>query len=137
MILFHFETDFNLNKKQKIKEWIKECILSEGFLVGDINFVFCNDKFLIERNIQFLNHNHLTDIITFNNSEDKTLSADILISVERVKENSITFTNNFSEELNRVMIHGILHLLGYDDKTEKQKEKMRKKENIYLNKVVI
>ena len=137
MILFHFETDFNLNKKQKIKEWIKKCILSEGFLVGDINFVFCNDKFLIERNIQFLNHNSLTDIITFNNSDDKTLSADILISVERVKENSITFTNNFSEELNRVMIHGILHLIGYNDKTEKQKEEMRKKENIYISKVVI
>jgi len=137
MILFHFETDFNLNKKQKIKKWIKECILSEGFLVGDINFVFCNDKFLIKRNIQFLNHNSLTDIITFNNSEDKTLSADILISVERVKENSITFTNNFSEELNRAMIHGILHLIGYNDKTENQKEEIRKKENIYINKFVI
>ena len=133
MVLFHSETDFNLTKKTKIKRWIKECVLSENYILGDINYIFCDDQYLLERNIQYLNHDTLTDIITFNNCEDNVISGDIMISIERIKENSITFANNFSQELKRVMIHGVLHLIGYNDLTNEEKKIIREKEDFYLN----
>ena len=100
--------------------------------MGDINYVFCTDNYLLDINLKYLNHNTLTDIITFNFCENKKISGDILISLDRIKENSSIFEQPFNKELYRVMIHGVLHLIGYNDKTSKEKERMRKKEDYYL-----
>ena len=105
--------------------------------MGQITYIFCDDKYLLEKNIKYLDHDTLTDIITFNYCEGDIISSDIMISIERVMENSSIFENSFSEELNRVIVHGILHLVGYNDKTEEEKEIMRKKEDYYVNKFVI
>ena len=114
-------------------EWIKKVVHSEKKIVGNIIFVFCNDDYLLEKNIQFLNHNTLTDVITFDYCKDKKVSGDILISIDRVIENSKLFNVTFSNELDRVMVHGLLHLLGYNDKTKKDSKLMRIKEDFYIN----
>lgn len=102
--------------------------------VGSINFIFCSDKYLLQLNQKYLNHNTYTDIITFDNSDSQhEISGDLYISVERVRENSKQFSGSFVIELQRVMIHGILHLLGYNDKSSKDKETMRNKEDYYLS----
>ena len=88
---------------------------------------FCSDEYLLERNIEYLNHDNLTDIISFNYCEGDIISSDIMISIDRIKENSIIFENSFSNELHRVMIHGVLHLIGYNDKTKKEKQKNERK----------
>jgi rRNA maturation RNase YbeY len=137
IVRFHYETDFLLENTDSFIKWIKNVILEENKQVGEINYIFCDDKYLLEKNIKHLNHNSLTDIITFNYCEKDMISSDIMISVERVMENSTIFENSFSEELNRVMIHGILHLVGHNDKTEEEKEIIRKKEDYYVNKFVI
>ena len=103
--------------------------------MDDINYIFCSDDYLLARNIKYLKHDSLTDIITFNYCEGNKINCDIMISIDRVKENSSIFDTTFTEELYRVLIHGILHLIGYDDKTEKEKNLMRKKEDFYLNKL--
>ena len=136
-ISFHYETDFLLENTESFIRWIKNVILEEKKELGEVNYIFCDDKYLLRKNIKYLDHNILTDIITFNYCEGDMISSDIMISVERVMENSSIFENSFSEELNRVMIHGILHLIGYNDKTEGEKEIMRKKEEYYVNKFVI
>ena len=133
MIEYHYENDFKLVDSDKIRIWIKDIIKKEKKTLGDITYIFCDDDYLLERNKEFLDHNTLTDIITFNYCIDNNISSDIMISIDRVKENSITFENSFNEELKRVMIHGILHLIGYNDKSDKEKELMREKENFYLN----
>ena len=133
MIEYHYENDFILVDSDKIRIWIEDVIKKEKKTVGDITYIFCDDDYLLERNKEFLDHNTLTDIITFNYCIDNNISSDIMISIDRVKENSTTFENSFNEELKRVMIHGILHLIGYNDKSDKEKELMRKKENFYLN----
>ena len=133
MIEYHYENNFILEDSEKIKIWIEDVIKKEKKIVGDITYIFCDDDYLLERNKEFLDHNTLTDIITFNYCIDNNISSDIMISIDRVKENSTTFENSFNEELKRVMIHGILHLIGYNDKSYKEKELMRKKENFYLN----
>ena len=133
MIEYHYENNFILEDSEKIRIWIEEVIKKEKKIVGDITYIFCDDDYLLERNKEFLNHNTLTDIITFNYCIDNNISSDIMISIDRVKENSTIFENSFNEELKRVMIHGILHLIGYNDKSEKEEELMRKKENFYLN----
>ena len=133
MIEYHYENDFKLVDSDKIRIWIKDIIKKEKKTLGDITYIFCDDDYLLERNKEFLDHNTLTDIITFNYCIDNNISSDIMISIDRVKENSITFENSFNEELKRVMIHGILHLIGYNDKSYKEKELMREKENFYLN----
>ena len=133
MIEYHYENNFILEDSEKIKIWIEDVIKKEKKIVGDITYIFCDDDYLLERNKEFLNHNTLTDIITFNYCIDNNISSDIMISIDRVKENSTIFENSFNEELKRVMIHGILHLIGYNDKSEKEEELMRKKENFYLN----
>ena len=133
MIEYHYENDFILIDSDKIRIWIEDVIKKEKKTVGDITYIFCDDDYLLERNKEFLDHNTLTDIITFNYCIDNNISSDIMISIDRVKENSTTFENSFNEELRRVMIHGILHLIGYNDKSDKEKELMRKKENFYLN----
>ena len=118
-------------------KWIKNVILEENKELGEVNYIFCDDKYLLKKNIKYLDHDTLTDIITFNYCEGDMISSDIMISIERVMENSSIFENSFSDELNRVMIHGILHLIGYNDKTDGEKEIIRKKEEYYVNKFVI
>ena len=133
MIEYHYENDFILVDSDEIRIWIEDVIKNEKKTVGDITYIFCDDDYLLERNKEFLDHNTLTDIITFNYCIDNNISSDIMISIDRVKENSTTFENSFNEELKRVMIHGILHLIGYNDKSDKEKELMKEKENFYLN----
>ena len=136
-IAFHYETDFLLENTESFIRWIKNVILEENKELGEVNYIFCDDKYLLKKNIKYLDHDTLTDIITFNYCEGDIISSDIIISIERVMENSSIFENSFSEELNRVMIHGILHLIGYNDKTDGEKEIIRKKEDYYVNKFVI
>ena len=136
-IEFHYETDFLLENTENYIKWIKGVIIEENKELGEVNYIFCDDKYLLEKNINYLDHDTLTDIITFSYCEGNMISSDIMISVERVMENSSIFENSFSEELNRVIIHGILHLVGYNDKTKEEKEIMRKKEDYYINKFVI
>jgi probable rRNA maturation factor len=132
MISFNYETDFKLEKEDKISNWISKTIQLENFKEGEINYIFCDDAYLQKLNVEFLNHDTLTDIISFDNAIGKTLHGDIFISIERVKENAIDFDNTFTEELRRVIIHGILHYCGYKDKTIEDTELMRTKENLYL-----
>jgi rRNA maturation RNase YbeY len=110
-------------------DWINRIIESEGFVSGQIDYIFCTDDYLLELNLQYLNHDTLTDIITFDYTDGKTVSADIFISTERVKENAEAFKVDFDTELKRVMSHGILHLTGYGDKSPDQKKIMRNKED--------
>jgi probable rRNA maturation factor len=134
-ILFHYQhTDFALKNRTKIKAWVKKIIGLEKRQTGNINFVFTNDEDLLKTNMQFLKHKAYTDIITFDYSDGKTISADIMISVDRVGENSKKLKVDFDTEMKRVMIHGILHLCGYKDKTKAEQAGMRKKENWSLKK---
>jgi len=125
--------DFSLKEKLKIKKWISNTIKSEYKKIGTINYIFCSDDYLLNINIQHLKHNTYTDIITFNYCAENTISSDIFISIERVIENAEIFNKDFSNELKRVMIHGVLHLLGYNDKTKEEKSTMRTKEDFYLS----
>lgn len=120
---------FDLKEKRKVKQWISTVIKSYGKKVGEIGYLFCDDSYLIETNRTYLNHDTYTDIITFDYVEGDIISGDIMISVERVRENANTFNSSFETELYRVIIHGILHLLGQGDKSEKEAAEMRKKEN--------
>ena len=117
------------------KNWIKTIIFSEKKILGDIMFVFCDDQFLLKRNIKYLNHDTLTDVISFDYSNENKVSGDILISIERVKENAKLYNQTFYTELNRVMAHGLLHLLGYNDKSKDEAKIMKSKENYYLSKI--
>ena len=137
MIEFHYKIDFEIKDSERTSEWIEQLIIEEGKEMGEITYIFCNDKFLLERNQKYLNHDTLTDIITFDYCQGDIISSDIMISIDRVKENSTIFENSFSEELKRVMSHGILHLIGYNDHNEKDKKIMRERENYYINKFVI
>ncbi len=134
MINFHIEDiDFKIQQKQKIKNWLKSVVVNEGFILGDLNYVFCSDDYLLKINVEYLEHDYLTDIITFDNSEDEALiEGDIFISIDRVKDNAGTFQVSDDYELKRVLVHGILHLCGYFDKTDEEEKLMRSKENQYL-----
>ena len=123
-------------KKRKSTNWIKETILSEGKRVGDISFIFCSDKYLLEVNKTYLDHDYFTDIITFDYVEGTLINGDIFISVDRVRENSTEFKTTFEDELNRILIHGILHLLGYKDKKKSDKFLMTEKEDYFINLLV-
>lgn len=133
MIEFYSETDFNIEDTKALSHWISEIILHENHELGDLTYVFCDDAYLHKLNVQFLNHDTLTDIISFDNSLGKQIHGEIYISVERVKENAGTYQVAFLEELHRVIIHGVLHFCGYKDKTKKQQETMSCKENEALN----
>jgi len=133
-IRFFYETDFLLENKDSIVNWVKNIISEENKKLLEINYIFCDDKYLLAENIKHLEHETLTDVITFNYCEGDLISSDIMISIERVMENSIIFENSFSKELIRVMAHGVLHLIGYNDKTNKEKKLMRKKEDYYISK---
>ncbi|MAW31259.1 MAG: rRNA maturation RNase YbeY [Flavobacteriales bacterium] len=134
MISFQYINE-NLEGLKENKKWIEGIVLSENKSLGNIVIVFCNDQFLLEKNIKYLNHNTLTDVISFDYSTKNKIHGDILISVERVKENARLYNQKFSTELNRVMAHGLLHLLGYKDKSEEDAKIMRSKENYYLSKL--
>lgn len=131
---FTEDISFKLSHPRKTASWIKSTIHAEDFILGDVNFIFCSDKYLHSMNVEYLKHNTLTDIITFDNSEeDELITGDIFISITRVRENAKTFDRPFDEELHRVIIHGVLHLLGYSDKTSSKQKQMRKKEDAYLS----
>ena len=132
MIDFQFINSKKINLKNNI-QWFKKIILSENKEMGDIVFIICNDAYLLEKNIQFLQHNTLTDVITFDYSNKNQISGDIFISIERVRENAKIFNVSFLEELDRVMAHGLLHLLGYKDKQKKEAKIIREKEDFYLS----
>ncbi len=132
MILFHSETDFLLSRKLLHKRWLAALAAHEGFKIGDINYIFCDDDYLLKMNMAYLNHDTLTDIITFDYVENKVLNGDIFISIERVRENSVIFSVSFEQELLRVLSHGLLHLCGYKDKTDKEAAVMRKMENFAI-----
>ncbi|MGL4908941.1 MAG: rRNA maturation RNase YbeY [Bacteroidales bacterium] len=125
------ELKFNENKNN-IKKWINEIIHSESKLSSTITYIFCDDNYLLDLNKKFLNHDYLTDVITFDYTENDNISGDIFISIDRVKENAEFYKINFFCELYRVMIHGILHLCGYEDSSSTLQKKMREKENNYL-----
>jgi rRNA maturation RNase YbeY len=135
MINFFSETEFKLQNEEGIVNWISDAITSEMKILGEINYIFVSDEYLFNLNKTYLNHDTLTDIITFDNSVGNILHGDIYISVERVQDNAIDFNVSFEEELHRVMIHGVLHLAGYRDKTKKEAEEMRTRENHYLERL--
>lgn len=126
--------DFKLKNKSLYKEWINNTIINEKKLIGgEINIVFCNDEYLLALNEEFLKHDTFTDIITFDYTENNIISGDIVISIERVIENSQLFKVDIEDEIKRIIIHGILHLIGYKDKIEKEKQEMTNKENFYIS----
>ena len=133
-IFFHSDgISYTLKHKTLIREWVIKIIYSEKGKPGEINFIFCSDKCLHKINLAYLKHDTYTDIISFDYSAQELLSGDIFISIDRVKENAKKFNADFTEELHRVMIHGILHLLGYKDKTRSQKATMQGKEDFCLS----
>ena len=129
MISFNSEIDFQLDNETLFSNWISRVILSESKKEGDINYIFCDDEFILEINKQYLNHDYYTDIISFDYSVGNELHGDVSISIERVHENAEDFNVTFEEELKRVIIHGILHYCGYKDKSEDDEVLMRDKED--------
>jgi probable rRNA maturation factor len=136
MIQFNYETDFSLEDEDRLSAWISSVIASEGFTEEEINYIFCDDEYLFKLNVEFLDHDTLTDIISFDYSIGKIIQGDIFISVERVKENAEEFNVEFLNELYRVMVHGVLHYCGYKDKSETDEALMRSKEDFYLKQLV-
>ncbi len=129
MIEFNYETDFELLNEDRYRSWITAVILSENKTLGEINYVFCDDSYLLNINQQFLQHDTFTDIISFDYTLGNLISGDIFISIERVLENATTYNVDFSNELTRVMSHGVLHYCGYKDKSPEEQLLMRQKEN--------
>jgi probable rRNA maturation factor len=125
---------FRLSDQNKLIDWITNGIRKEKYGLSNINFIFCSDVYLRKINKKYLGHDYFTDIVTFDNSiENKMIEGDIFISIDRIKKNSIAFKTTFRDELHRVLAHGVLHLLGYDDKDESGKAEMRKMEDRWLN----
>jgi probable rRNA maturation factor len=134
-ISFHTtEKRYSISNKNKRRNWISACIKAEGFSIGTIRFIFCSDEFLLDINREFLKHDYLTDVITFSSSSSSLLNGEIYVSFDRVKENAGTYQVPFEEELNRVLIHGVLHLMDFDDSSKRQKLIMTAKENLFLAK---
>lgn len=127
------DTDFKFRDRRKTNEWLKLAAESEIRRIGNISIIFCSDNYVLDINQKYLQHDYFTDIITFDYCEGDRLSGDLFISVDSVRENSVEFGTEFKDELNRVIIHGLLHLVGYDDHTEKDIKLMRSKENYYLS----
>lgn len=134
MINFYSEIDFRLNNPQEVHSWLTEIISAESKEEGDIAYIFCDDSYLHKLNLNYLDHDTLTDILSFDYSLGNELHGEIYISVERVKENASSFQTRFEDEIHRVMIHGILHYCGYKDKEEKDVSLMRQKEEWALAK---
>lgn len=136
MINFQINSNYKLKEKRKIKTWLIEICIEEGYSIGVLSYLLVNDKEMITYNKKFLNHQTLTDVITFQNNDKEMISGDIIISTERVLDNSNKFNVEFIEELYRVMAHGLLHLLGYNDKKMSETKKIREKEDYYLKKIL-
>ncbi len=132
---FSEKTDFQINNREILIQWIKQTAEEENHKIGEISIIFTSDDNLLEINQKYLNHDYYTDVITFDYSEKDTIAGDIFISIDRVKENAQIYNSNFEQELHRVIIHGILHLVGYKDKTEEDQKLMRQKEDYYLQKL--
>jgi len=129
MINFNYETDFNLDNEEALALWLSNVITSENKKEGEINYIFCDDEYLHKINLEYLNHDTLTDIISFDYTMGNELSGDIFVSIERVKDNANDFNVSFEEELKRVLVHGVLHYCGYKDKGEAEEQLMRSKED--------
>ncbi len=129
MINYNYLTDFKLTEESSYDSWLKKVCDSEGFKIAELNYIFCDDAYLLKINQDYLQHDYLTDIITFDYVLGKQLSADLYISIDRIQENALDFEVAFENELKRVMVHGILHLMGYTDKTALATAEMRNKED--------
>ena len=133
MIRYYCEDiSFKLKEKALNNKWLRTVAASELKKLGDINIIFCSDNYILDVNMKYLQHDYFTDIITFDYCDKDVLSGDLFISIDSVRENSIFYETEFEEELNRVMVHGVLHLIGYDDHTDDDIKTMRSKENYYL-----
>ncbi|MCB0448543.1 MAG: rRNA maturation RNase YbeY [Confluentibacter sp.] len=132
MINFNYDTNFSLPDESRLSNWIINVISEEGCILDEINYIFCDDAFLLKLNVEYLNHDTLTDIISFDNSIGKIIQGDIFISIERVADNAKDFNVSLQEELHRVMVHGVLHFCGYKDKSESESMLMQQKENHYI-----
>ena len=124
---------FNLTKKNRTTKWISDSISEELKLIGELNFIFCSDNYLLEINKQYLKHDYYTDVITFDYSEGPSISGDVFISIEQVEINAKTYSTEPGDELRRVMIHGVIHLIGYKDETDEERNTMRQMENEALH----
>jgi probable rRNA maturation factor len=132
---FEEDIQFKLKNKTQVRQWINDTTIAEGYKLQELTYIFCSDAYLLQINRQYLDHDTYTDIITFDNSEEEgRITGDIFISIERIRENAQKFKVSETDELHRVIIHGVLHLLGYKDKTAASKEKMTQKEDEYLSK---
>jgi len=132
---FEEDISFKLKNKAHVRQWITDAIQNEGFKLKELTYIFCSDNYLLQINQQYLDHDTFTDIITFDNSESNNIvTGDIFISIERIRENAAKFNVSETTELHRVIIHGVLHLLGYTDKSAPDKQKMTEKEDFYLSK---
>jgi len=129
MISFNYELDFILENEEQYSSWISSVVVSENKKEGDINYIFCDDEYILEINKEYLDHDYYTDIISFDYSVGNELHGDIFVSVDRVRENASDFNVTFDEELKRVLIHGILHYCGYKDKSQEEERIMRQKED--------
>lgn len=129
---FNEDIKFVFKNKLRNNRWLKFVAGSEMRKIGDINIIFCSDNYILDVNMQYLQHDYFTDIITFDYCEDDVLSGDLFISIDSVRENASFYGTEFSEELNRVIVHGVLHLIGYDDHNDEDIKQMREKENYYL-----
>jgi probable rRNA maturation factor len=133
IVFFNEDINFKFQGKNKFKSWLKKVADKEGFSINNLNYIFCSDEYLHKINLEYLDHDTYTDIITFDNSEDESsIEGDIFISIERVSENSQALNTVFEEELKRVIVHGLLHLCGYDDHTPEDKAGMRRLESEYI-----
>lgn len=132
MIDFNTQNDFELDDSVATTDWLHNIILNEGKILGDLGYVFCDDSFLHSINIEFLHHDTLTDVISFDYTSSNIIGGEIYISTERVKDNAIDLGVSFSDELDRVIVHGLLHFCGYGDKSDAEKVKMRYLEDYYL-----
>lgn len=128
MINYHYLIDFSLNNEEHYSSWLDKTCKTENFVISELNFIFCDDSYLLRMNQEFLQHDYYTDIITFDYVLENNISGDLYISIDRIRENAETFKVGFENELTRVMVHGILHLMGYSDKTEIATAEMRAKE---------
>ena len=129
MISFNYETEFELENEAHYEDWISRIIESEGFDEGEINYIFCDDEYLHKINVEYLDHDTLTDIISFDYTVGNLIQGDIFVSIERVQDNASDFNVSFEEELKRVLSHGVLHYCGYKDKSPKDEALMRSKED--------
>jgi probable rRNA maturation factor len=128
MINFNYESEFTLANEEAVATWLSAVIVSENKTEGEINYIFCDDEYLHKMNVEFLDHDTLTDVISFDYTMGNEISGDVFVSVERVLDNSKDFKTSFDEELKRVLVHGVLHYCGYKDKTEADEALMRNKE---------